>query len=435
LIALALTGIDHGPSRAAARTTAQSVTVTPSASVPMLTGTLVPVNNSQGDQTNPHVDRDRVSYTNDDFAGHSVIHLFDFSTATDSVIPGNGLDRLSNIGDTHVAFSELTSLGDHIVLFDTTTQTSTVVSGVKCTNPALGGNLVAFEDRSDTSSRQSEIDVYDISTSTVTQLTNDALFDKNPSLSPNGSAIAWEKCVIDGAGCDIYSAIQTSPGIFATQALTGSTGEDRTPDTNGEIVVYTSNRGGDTDIYYQPIGGGTETQIAIPGDQRDVRISGNLIVFESQTVGPLFSHDVFVYDISSGSFYQVTNTPIDDERLSDISVWNGTGRIVYAVAGGFGDFDVYAFTFQVPSSVQSDINGLIALVNNFNLPHGIENSLVTKLQDALTALNASDTATACDSLSAFVNQCSAQSGKTLTEQQANQLINSATQIRTGLGCQ
>src|SRR4029450_12871664 len=147
---------------------------------------------------------------------------------------GNGLDRLSNIGDTHVAFSELTSLGDHIVLFDTTTQTSTVVSGVKCTNPALGGNLVAFEDRSDTSSRQSEIDVYDISTSTVTQLTNDALFDKNPSLSPNGSAIAWEKCVIDGAGCDIYSAIQTSPGIFATQALTGSTGEDRTPDTNGE---------------------------------------------------------------------------------------------------------------------------------------------------------------------------------------------------------
>ena len=438
LIALALTGIGHGPSWAAARTTPQSVIVTPSATVPMLTGTLVPVNNSQGDQTNPHVDRDRASYTNDDFAGHSLIHFFDFSTGTDSVIPGNGLDRLSDVSGTRIAFSEInTTLGvDQVVLFDTATQTHTVLPGLWCTNPALGANVIAFEDRKSSFTNQGEIDVYGPSIDWVNQLTNDTLFDKNPALSATGQTIAWEKCQTDGVGCGIYWGYQVSPPVgYVTGLLTG-VGENHRPDTNDEFVVYTSTRGGETDIYYKPLSNSPEMQIAIPGEQRDVRISGNLIVFESQTAGsdPFF-HDVFVYDISSGSLYQVTNTPSDDERLSDISVWNGTGRVVYAVAGGFGDFDVYAFTFQVPSSAQGDINGLIALVQNFNLPRGIENSLVTKLQDALAALNASDTATACDSLRSFINQCSAQSGKALTEEQVGQLINAATQIRTQLGCQ
>ena len=432
LIALSLAVIDLGPSRAEALGTTQSVIVTPSTTVPMLTGSLTPVNNSRGDQTNPRVNRDRVSYTNDDFAGNSLIHLFDFSTATDQIIPGNGLDWLSDVTDTQVAFTQLTALSDQIVVFDTTSQTSTIVSGAKCSNPALGGNLLTFEDRNLTDPNQSEIDVYDFNTASVTRLTNDGLFDKNPAVSPTGNAIVWEKCTTPGAGCDIYSAIQTSPGVFTTQALTDVNGEDRVPDTNGDIVVYTSNRNGETDIYYQPVAGGVETQLAIAGDQRDVRISGNLIVFES---GTSFWHDVFVYDINTQSLYQVTNTPSDDERLSNISVWNGTGRVVWAVAGGFGDFDLYAFTFQIPSSVPSQINNLITLVQSFQLPHGIENSLVTKLQDALAALNTADSATACDSLRSFISQCSAQSGKALTKEQADQLINSATQIRTDLGCQ
>ena len=58
-----------------------------------------------------------------------------------------------------------------------------------------------------------------------------------------------------------------------------------------------------------------------------------------------------------------------------------------------------------------------------------------KLQSAIAALNASDTATTCDALKSFINQSEAQSGKALTEEQARQLINAASQIRTTLGCQ
>src|SRR5258708_38144076 len=115
--------------------------------------------------------------------------------------------------------------------------------------------------------------------------------------------------------------------------------------------------------------GGAETQLSLPGDQRDPTISGDLIAFESE-------YDIFVYDISAGQLFQVTNTP-GNETLSEVDASNGIGHIVYAIPG-FGDFDVYAFTFQVPSSTPNQINDLIALVQSFNLPAGTASSLITK---------------------------------------------------------
>lgn len=132
------------------------------------------------------------------------------------------------------------------------------------------------------------------------------------------------------------------------------------------------------------------------------------------------------------ALYQVTNTPVD-ETLSEITVCNGVGRIVYAAPAS--DYDVYAFTFNVPSSNANRINDLIALIRSFNLPAGTANSLITKLNDALAAINISDTATACDYLAAFINETQAQSGKKITAEQADQIVSSASQIKTELGCQ
>jgi hypothetical protein len=174
--------------------------------------------------------------------------------------------------------------------------------------------------------------------------------------------------------------------------------------------------------------------LSLPGDQRDVRISGNLLVFESQVADG--SYDIFVYDLSSARLYQVTNTPDRGETLSDVVTGcNGINRIVYAVPGTFGDFDVYSFTFQLNDSDADQLNDLIALVRSFNLHDGTEASLITKLQDALAAVNNSNTAIACDSLTAFINASQAQSGKKLTAAQAQQLVQSATQVKSDLGCQ
>ena len=176
--------------------------------------------------------------------------------------------------------------------------------------------------------------------------------DTNPKVSPDGDVVVFQKCQTNGFGCDIYVSRQTAADVWTTQQITGAASEDTNPQTNGTIVVYTSTRSDVfsqliTDVFYQPVAGGPETQISLPGDQRNPSIAGNLIAFESQ-VGT--EYDIFVYDIAHGDLFQVTDTPWD-ETLNDITVCGDTGRIVYSAPGPNGDFDVFAFTFTPPNPV------------------------------------------------------------------------------------
>src|SRR5262249_14814300 len=136
------------------------------------------------------------------------------------------------------------------------------------------------------------------------------------------------------------------------------------------------------------LAGGAEVHLAIPGDQRWARISGDLISFESQDQN---GYDIFVYNIRTGQLNRVTNTIGVDETLNEIGICNGTARIVYSIPGD-GSFDIYAVTFPVPSVTEDQIDDLVALIGSFNLPPGTANSLVTKLQSALTAIDSNDTA-------------------------------------------
>ena len=432
LIAVAAVSIGFGLRGASAG----SMT-TPSASVqttvPMLTGELQVVNDGPGDQTDPHVNCDRVAYTNDDNQGSQLIHYFDFATNTDHAVPGNGPSLLSDVSGGLITFTEGTISGSIVVLFDPATQTRTVVPGFHNNHSRLGGNIVAYQNLSFSplpDPTLGEISVYDRTSGVVSRLTNDSLYDRRPAVSPTGNAIVWEKCQTTGLGCDIYVARQTSPGVFVTEPFATGDSEEREATTDGDIVVYISNQSGDYDIYVQPLTGGPANRIAIPGDQRDVNLAGNLLSFESNAGTTQF--DVYVYDLSNANLYRVTDTPVN-ETLNDLTICNGVGRVVYA--SPFFDFNLYSFTFQVPSSTEDDINDLIALVESFGLPRGPENSLITKLDHALAAVEASDTATVCSDLTAFINECQAQSGKKLTADQANQLITAANQIKTDLGCQ
>jgi hypothetical protein len=396
----------------------------------MLPGTTQPINVARGNQTNPHVECNLVSYTNDDFEGVSLIRYFDFATNTEHVIAGNELDRLSDTDGRQIVFTQVGATGDQILIYDIASQTTTTVPGAPNYDPAIGGNLVAFVHGF--FAAPFEIHVYDQNTGITTELTNDGLMNRDPAVSPDGKVVVWEKCQTNGTGCDIYSATQTGPGAFTTRLVTSS-GEDRSADTNGQLVVYISDKSGENDIYFQRVDGSNEMHLAVPDDQRDVRISGNLIVFESRTS---FWYDVFLYDLTTARLYQVTNTPDEHETLSDIVAGcDGLNRIVYAKAGGFGDYDVWEVTFQLNDSITDQLNDLIALVQSFNLHDGTEASLISKLQDALAAANASATATACDSLTAFINASQAQSGKKLTADQVKQLVDSATELKSDLGCQ
>ncbi len=93
--------------------------------------------------------------------------------------------------------------------------------------------------------------------------------------------------------------------------------------------------------------------------------------------------------------------------------------------------------FVIVKGVGDQIADLIRLVDSFNLKAGIENSLDKKLENALKAYQAAQAkqrATACNVMGAFITETQAQTNKSITQSQADQLITAATQINVVLGC-
>jgi hypothetical protein len=77
---------------------------------------------------------------------------------------------------------------------------------------------------------------------------------------------------------------------------------------------------------------------------------------------------------------------------------------------------------------------LVADVQRLGLPHGIERSLLAKLDAAERAVDAADREAGCDSLNAYLHEVEAQSGHKLDAAPAAGLIADVTAIRQSLGC-
>jgi hypothetical protein len=77
---------------------------------------------------------------------------------------------------------------------------------------------------------------------------------------------------------------------------------------------------------------------------------------------------------------------------------------------------------------------LIDEVKEQGLPHGIENSLLAKLENAQRKVDAGHSQGACGSLGAYNNETRAQAGKKLEPAYAQALIDDATAVRDSLGC-
>jgi hypothetical protein len=437
LLGVALVGINLTSTLVSAQNTNdQSIILFPATSVPMVAGTSRVVNSSPGNQSDAHIQGNLISYTDDTSAGAKNIRYFDLATNTDQLVPGNGADSESEVNNGQIAFTESTPLGTQIVLFDTITQARTVLDGYGYSKPSFGGNYLMFEDRSSTDFlHASDISGYLLPNNFFFHLTLDQTPDTNPIVSQAGNAMIYQKCQSAGVDCSFQGFLTFLPGPIPPVTFPGAPGASQYDVNNEYVLAYTSNKDGDTDVYIQPMTNQVpETRLVIPGEQRNVSISGNLVSFESPVqLGGVLEYDIFVYDISAAKLYQVTNTSVD-ETMSDISVQNDFARIVYSTPSQTTNSDVVVFKFAAPGTTPAQINDLNDLVISLNLAGGTGTSLASKLQTALAALEICDLVTACDSLTAFINACQAQSGKKLTTAQANQLIGSATQIKTQLGC-
>ncbi len=328
--------------------------------------TVTTVNAGPGNQTDPHISGTLVTYTSS-VSDTTEIRYFDVSANTDAGIPTTGwsYDFLSDVDGTHVVFTRVESGRQAICYFDRSAGgTAVELAPAEITNrraSSIGGNTVAWQDLGFSTGGilTAEIVAYDLTSTLATRVTNDDVVDRNPAVSPDGNVIAWEKCDTSITPCDIWQAVKGVGGWTVSQ-VTATSDPESFADTNGVLVVYGSNRAGNStgaDIYWKPVAGGVESQLPLPGDQRNPNISGSLIVFESRDmIDPTPNWDIYAYDMATDILYRLTSTPTLDETLNDVFVTGGEARVVYSVFEI--DQNVYARTFTLlPGAAQYDFNG------------------------------------------------------------------------------
>jgi Tol biopolymer transport system component len=321
-----------------------------------LVGTRKVVNNGPGNQSDPHVSGSLVAYTNET-QGVSEIRYHDLSTSQDVAIPNGGAyDFVADISGDTVVFTRVVSTSS-IFTYNVATQGPALEVAPRADSnrqgAVVGHRTVAWQDLS--YGARPEIATFNLDTQTLARLTADNEVDRTPAVSADGNVIVWAKCASLNAGCDVWQAVPVpGPAGFQVMALTGAQGEESQPDSNGQLVVYASQRTDangvtDRDIYWQAVGGGTEYRLALPGLDANPSISGTLIAFERQEPGaPLANYDIMLFDLKTQTLYRLTATP-QSENLNDISVGaDGLVRVVWSLPEN--EFDVHSFIFRLPGN-------------------------------------------------------------------------------------
>ncbi len=336
------------------------------------------VNDSSGNQTDPHVSGDWVSYTDNSVYGVRFQNL-DLGTASDRLItqPQGFYDSLSDISGNNIAFMRATTNYQSISLVQIdpfgnpgpATEVSPVTLSLR-NRAVIGGDTIAYEDRAygGSSSSPQEISLSNTADAGAPafRLTNDTLVDQVPAVSPDGNVVVWVKCEGSWQYCDIWRAERVAGVWGAPEQVTGIEGTQSLPDTNGPVTVYGSTAGGDDNIRWSvkdASGAYVESYLSLPGIQRNPNISGDLITFESSpAVGA--PYDIYLYDLATNRLYQLTNSSIS-ESLTDVSVgYGGLVRVAWAQPKQVYpfDMDIYAMSFLLDTTapvITAEIQGTL----------------------------------------------------------------------------
>jgi hypothetical protein len=199
------------------------------------------------------------------------------------------------------------------------------------------------------------------------------------------------------------------------------------------------------------IGGAHDEQLYVNVYPDDGGKPGTNIVTSSGSTGawprtadPCCGGDVFDYNwpigftVDPGTYWLSVRSPFRPQLATlggfpaMVGRWFPSSWVLAPLSAPNNDFafSIYG-TAETPSSATTDLQ---TTIEGFGLDYGTLNSFQAKLQAALSALDAGDTAGACRSLQDLINAVSAQSGKKLTVAQATAVIAEATRIRGLIGC-
>jgi hypothetical protein len=312
--------------------------------VTTLTGTLHEVHVGPGQQSDPHVSGTFVAYTHGD-GPSSEIRFHDLSTGANEAIPSLGAnDLLSDIWDQQIVFTRTTPQRSALFLYDLANGGQAVeIAPTPDANrraASIGGGTIAWMDHGLLMGIP-EIVVLEAGAVTPVRLTQDLAIDRDPAVSPDGRVVVWVRCESADA-CQLMEAVR-GPSGWSVQSR-ASVEADALPDTDGTHIVYTAQRlQADADLYWQPVGGGEERRLVLEGIQQNANVSRGLVAFEHAPPDAPANADILLFDLASGSLYQLTDTP-ERESLSDVFVAeDGVIRVVWSAPGVDG-LDVLAMT-------------------------------------------------------------------------------------------
>jgi hypothetical protein len=320
-------------------------------------GTTITIDDGPGDQTDPKVSGNLATYTD---VNTGRVRYYDFGTSANVAvpIPAGSISNIADVSGSQIAFVSAFLQGQSVVR---TTMVYDVSSGalVEIDPPgvydpfgvAIGGDTVAFQDAL---SGNGDIVVWDLASGTAQDVSASPDADGNPQVAPDGTLVVWERCETVFFRCDIYRSRRTGLAWGpAEPVLVAPLSAELNPDTDGTTIVYDSDRTGpnESDIYFRPAAGGPETQLSLPGTQRNPRIAHGVIVFESQPSGSAAT-DIFVYVIATNTVFRVTDSPMINDVLNDVVVLpNGDVRVVWAPeTTQFNVHDIVARTFTLPAT-------------------------------------------------------------------------------------
>jgi dipeptidyl aminopeptidase/acylaminoacyl peptidase len=258
--------------------------------------------------------------------------------------------------------------------------------------PGVNGKIAFISSRDG----NNEIYIMDGDGSNQTRLTNNSADDRAPAWSADGSKIAFRSSR-DGNG-EIYAM--------------GSDGTNRTNLTNNPALDDFPDWGPTTADTTLPI-------LELPEDiiVNATTADGAQVTFDVSATDNTDPNPVVNCSPVSGSAFPIETTPVT------CTATDSSGN---KVSGSF------SVTLKGATDQISDLK---VLVTSLALPAGTTTSLQAKLNEALSAANGGDTASACTALNDFISQVRAHAGKKkLSAQDAQDLIAEAQRIQAVLGC-
>ncbi|MFC1954471.1 PKD domain-containing protein [Chloroflexota bacterium] len=235
--------------------------------------------------------------------------------------------------------------------------------------------------------------------------------------------IVWQGYDNYGHDYDIYFWDGEYP--IEVRQLTDNNYHEENPEIDNGQVTWQGYDGNDWEIFFWD-----SSELINQSPKADAGIDQVIILGESVVFNGSGSFDtdgtITSYEWSFGDGNTNLNV-ITHHKYSAA----GQYTVTLTVIDNYGASDQDTMTIIV-LTIGEALQDLVFGVGELDLPNGIKNSLISKLENTQSSFERQNNKAAINQLGAFVNEVEAQRGKAITVEKANELISEAFRIMNNI---